>query len=64
MLSYLLYPISFNLNKFEKDTSTDKTPTYMQQVLSVYTIGKLNISFEEVQHSSSMNNNKKFRSIQ
>ena len=43
-LSYLLHPISLNLNKFETDTPTEEKLTY--HVLYFFTISKLNLKSE------------------
>ena len=45
-LSYLLHPISLNLNKFETNTPTEEKLT--QQVLYFFTISKLNLKSEHL----------------
>ena len=43
-LSYLLHPISLNLNKFETDTPTEEK--LKKQVLYFFTVSKLNLKSE------------------
>ena len=45
-LSYLLHPISLNLNKFETDTPTEEKLT--KQVLYFVTISKLSLKSEHL----------------
>ena len=51
-MSYLLHPISLNLNKFETDPPTEEKRT--EQVLYFFTISKLNLKSQHLIWRSSI----------